>query len=238
MTRPYVYRLTDNLTGLWYLGSSYRNGCHPDKLGNVYFSSSKLVKSIYKENPSRFNKEILLIGSKAYVIEIETRLLMLLDAKNDPCSYNMHNNDCYGDLSALNRSKVAKLANISNRLNKTAIYADGYYISSNFLKGAKAGGLAASKYNMSKNAGIFKPGYFSSDDFKRICSETSKRNAINKVGLMGRSKEKMKEDAIKASKVEWKCNICCKIMNSGNIVRHQKSSGHIGKERLITGELK
>lgn len=232
MNIPYVYRLTDRLTGKWYIGSSYRNGCNSKKLGSIYFSSSKIVKRLYSSDPGRFDKEILLYGARDYVIEMETRILKHLDAKNDPKSYNMHNNDCQGNYSTLNRSKIASLANESNKLNKTAVYEEGFYTSEKFLEGARQGGNIASDYMQKQQIGIFKPGYYESEEFLAKCSEVGKRNAINKLGVTGRSIEKMIEDNTKASYVLWECEICKKRMNSGNIVKHQKASGHTGKIKI------
>jgi hypothetical protein len=104
---PYIYRLTDN-TGKWYIGSRTIKNCHPDELGIKYFSSSKIVEPMFKENISEWKKEILYIGKEQEdVEELEGLILLVLDAKNSTMSYNMHNNSLYN--VDWNCSKAGKL---------------------------------------------------------------------------------------------------------------------------------
>lgn len=169
-------------------------------------------------NPDRFTKEILYIGDADYVVKMEALILRNLDAKNDPTSYNMHNGD-----GKLNAKKVGRLSNHINKANNTGIYKPGFYDSKEFLEGSIAGGVKASKYIKEAKKGIFKEGYFQSDTFKKICSDTGIKNAKDKKGITGRSKEKMKIDNTKASLTLFTCDICGKTMNAGNLSRHKKS---------------
>lgn len=47
--KPYCYCITDTLTGRRYYGARYRKGCHPDDLGTIYFSSSRIIFNLIKE---------------------------------------------------------------------------------------------------------------------------------------------------------------------------------------------
>lgn len=87
----YMYRVTDNLNGKWYVGINTSKGCKPERLGVSYFTSSTIVKPLFKSNHSRFTKEILVIGDVEYIVELESKFLSKIDAKNDMMSYNMHN---------------------------------------------------------------------------------------------------------------------------------------------------
>lgn len=149
---------------------------------------------------------------------MEAAYLELVDAKNDPMSYNMHNGD-----GKMNSKKVGELAAVTNKANSTAVYKSGFYESKEFLEGSKVGGKMASNYIREVEKGIFKKGYFESEDFKKMCSETGRKNAINKKGVMGRSKEQMKKDNTKAALTLFMCPVCGVHMNAGNLARHKKA---------------
>ena len=93
MTTPYVYKLTHIPSKKWYVGSRWADGCCP---GEQYWSSSKVVIAEYETNPSDWSKTIVAIGSAKEMYELETEILQLFDAKNDPQSFNQHNNDGLG----------------------------------------------------------------------------------------------------------------------------------------------
>ena len=103
-TEAYVYRLIDKVTGRYYIGSNYKKGCCTAWLGTRYFTSSTLIKKLFRHDPDRFIKEILVVGEPDYVLNFETMLLERLDAKNDLNSYNCHNNK-----NNLNSRKVGLL---------------------------------------------------------------------------------------------------------------------------------
>jgi len=48
-TFPFTYILYHKHTQLWYYGVRYAEGCHPNDLFTIYFSSSKYVKALIKE---------------------------------------------------------------------------------------------------------------------------------------------------------------------------------------------
>lgn len=113
MTKAYVYRLTDTFDGKKYIGSNYSEGCDPSWLGTKYFTSSKFIRSIFQENTSRFLKEILVVGTPEYVLDMETKILRTLDARRSPEYYNCHNNE-----NNLNSQKVGKIT----RDRKTGVH--------------------------------------------------------------------------------------------------------------------
>lgn len=90
MTIAFLYRWTELSTGKWYEGSRSRKGCHPD---DGYICSSKEVFALITENPTGWERELLVIGEPGYIRPLETTRLKSLDARNDPMSYNKHNAD-------------------------------------------------------------------------------------------------------------------------------------------------
>lgn len=86
----FVYKWTNQITGKWYIGSRTKPGCHPE---DGYLCSSRKVKPLILESKDDWVRTILCIGNPAFILEMETKLLIHLDAKHDPMSYNMHNGD-------------------------------------------------------------------------------------------------------------------------------------------------
>lgn len=88
MPTPYVYRLTDRENGKRYIGSRYAKGCAPSDLGVTYFTSRPEVTRLFRENPERFEKQIIVTGTKEYVISVEKSLIDLYDAVRSNDFYN------------------------------------------------------------------------------------------------------------------------------------------------------
>jgi hypothetical protein len=86
----YVYKWTHIPTGKWYIGSRTGKNSHPD---DGYICSSKIVKPLISESPTEWIREILLTGSPSEMLLAESELLLSLNAKNDPLSFNQHNGD-------------------------------------------------------------------------------------------------------------------------------------------------
>src|SRR5574344_1011272 len=57
----YIYKVTNITTGQFYIGqrSAYRSGTPEEDLGIRYFTSSKIVAPLFKNNTSEWKKEIL-----------------------------------------------------------------------------------------------------------------------------------------------------------------------------------
>lgn len=80
----YVYRYTHKETGKYYIGS--HNGTKSSK----YTGSGKIWKNALKKyGISSFNYEILYLGDDYR--DVEEKMLIELDAANDPLSYNLKN---------------------------------------------------------------------------------------------------------------------------------------------------
>ncbi len=91
MHTPYVYRLTDSVNGKRYIGSRYAKVCNPSDLGVSYFTSCNEVKSLFKADSARFEKQIIVTGTREYVIKVEHDLIVLYDAVLSEEFYNRTN---------------------------------------------------------------------------------------------------------------------------------------------------
>jgi hypothetical protein len=73
---------------MWYVGSRYGKGCHPD---DGYICSSRRVKPLIQRNPAGWVREVLVIGMPKDMRDLEARYLVALDAAKNPLSYNRAN---------------------------------------------------------------------------------------------------------------------------------------------------
>lgn len=92
-TIPYLYKWTHIPTGKWYIGSKTQSGWNPS-MHEKYICSSKIVKPMILENRTDWIYEILVIGPGSYIRNLEKKYLKLLDAKNNPMSFNRSNACC------------------------------------------------------------------------------------------------------------------------------------------------
>jgi len=90
MEQAYVYKWTERSTGKWYVGSRTQKGCHPN---DGYICSSKLVKPMILSNKNNWDRDILYVGNPFTALQIEVAVLKEFDAKDNPTSYNQHNQD-------------------------------------------------------------------------------------------------------------------------------------------------
>lgn len=90
MTQAYVYKWTHIPTLKWYVGSRTAKGCHPD---DGYICSSKIVKPLIKANPEQWRREVVAIGDPVEMLDLESIILEITDAKFDQRSFNLHNGD-------------------------------------------------------------------------------------------------------------------------------------------------
>ena len=88
MNTAYVYKWTHIPTMKWYVGVRYAKNCHPN---DGYICTSKVVKPMILRAPNEWNREIISIGSSQSMRELEKTILELMDAKNDPKSFNQNN---------------------------------------------------------------------------------------------------------------------------------------------------
>lgn len=95
ITVPFAYTITQTSTGIRYYGIKFAQGCQPSDLGTIYFSSSKLVKKLIKEEgKENFIFEIRKIfKSKEQAVKWETKLLKRINAAKSPMWFNKHNGD-------------------------------------------------------------------------------------------------------------------------------------------------
>lgn len=95
MTQAFVYKWTHLPSMMYYIGSRTAKGCHP---GDGYICSSKKVKPMIVANPQDWQREIIFTGTPLEMRAMESEILELVDAKNDPRSFNRHNgNGMFGN---------------------------------------------------------------------------------------------------------------------------------------------
>jgi hypothetical protein len=85
-SEPFIYRWVEKSTGKWYVGSRTARGCHQD---DGYICSSVLVYNLILSNPDNWVREILESGNdQSTTLMREREILISLDARSDPMSYN------------------------------------------------------------------------------------------------------------------------------------------------------
>jgi len=90
MRSGYLYKTTNILNNKWYLGSSRKFKTMKEAKLDPYLGSGKIFKQALKKyGKENFKKEILCTTEDAY--ELEELILEVLDAANDPMSYNIKN---------------------------------------------------------------------------------------------------------------------------------------------------
>jgi hypothetical protein len=222
---PYVYKLVDTITDKWYIGSRTSKSCNPEELGNKYFTSSSEVSALFKADPLRFEKKILVVGDADYIARTEVSFLHFYDAMNDALSYNKTNgNQNYAShkvgariaalkIGVCGRSMQEKVehgrkgARIS-RERQVGIFAPGMAAKAGRLaagKGGKIGGKISGTAQALAGVGIH--------------TFASRSNA-GKVG------------GVVTGALRYKCLACGEISSPGPLGMHQKAAGHTGKERL------
>ena len=106
-TVPYLYKWTQLSTKKWYIGSKIRQGWNPGR-HEEYICSSKIVKPMIIENRSDWVYEILCIGEADYIKNLEKSMLVFLNAKDDPHSFNQHNGDGIYNRFGIKESKETR----------------------------------------------------------------------------------------------------------------------------------
>jgi len=89
-TLAFVYLWIHVPTKKWYVGSHTEKGCHPE---DGYICSSKFVKPLITENKSEWRRIVLQTGEPQDMVKLEAKILKVLNAKQDPMSFNKHNGD-------------------------------------------------------------------------------------------------------------------------------------------------
>lgn len=109
MNLAYVYKWTHLPTMKWYIGSRTAKKCHPN---DGYICSSKKIKPLILQNPDEWQRTIIATGSAEEMFKLETDILQTFDARNDPRSFNQHNNDdkffAAGPKTEKHRANIAK----------------------------------------------------------------------------------------------------------------------------------
>lgn len=94
---PYTYSIKFLVTGQYYYGVKYSEGCKPTDLGSKYLSSSKVVLALIKEHGiEEFEFTVRKIFNSADEAKAhETKFLKRVNARANPKFLNKHNNDSF-----------------------------------------------------------------------------------------------------------------------------------------------
>jgi len=208
MSRPYAYRIIEKSTGRWYIGSKYGKNAEPSKLGVSYFTSREDLTRIFRANPSAFELQILVISDADYVRKVERTLTKLYDARNDPMSFNKYNgsqNGVPGGESAA-RLRVGAIGRSFEKMHSDGV--KGGLACYNAKRGVHARAAEEMSVQNKKAAQVMKEKYPNG-------TQTS---------------EQRKAQGEKSTSQKWKCAECGMVSNPPALGRHQKYSGHSGKE--------
>lgn len=91
-SQPYTYRITHLPSGKHYYGARYAKGCHPSDLWVKYFTSSKTVKNLIKQDgKDAFFVEVRrLFNDKELCVEWERKVLVKLGVPRNEAWLNKH----------------------------------------------------------------------------------------------------------------------------------------------------
>ena len=104
---PFIYRWVHIPTGKWYIGCHASKNCSTD---DGYICSSKIVKPLIKDKPNEWERTVLHHGTRKEMYVQETLLLVLYGAKDNPMSFNKHNNLPYAGSEFNPHSDLTKKA--------------------------------------------------------------------------------------------------------------------------------
>lgn len=206
----YVYKWLHVPSLKWYIGSRTASRCHPN---DGYICSSKIVKPMILANNNDWRREIIATGTVKEMLELEAEILNVLDAKNDPRSFNQHNGD-----GKFSRIGIGQSGNKNPMFGKTSFtkgktYEELYGLEkAHELKELRRKNATGRKLNttsiakMSKSISLATKGKPKSESFKqklkKAKSEEHKKSISKSLIGRERSKEHSKKlsDAIKKSR--------------------------------------
>lgn len=90
---PFTYVIRFPMFNQIYYGVKYAKGCKPKDLGNTYFSSSKTVQRLLKQDVNAIFEIRKVFNSVEKAKQFETRFLQRINARDNPRFLNKHNND-------------------------------------------------------------------------------------------------------------------------------------------------
>jgi hypothetical protein len=127
-TIAFVYVWIHIPTKKWYVGSRTEKGCHPE---DGYICSSKEVAPMIVENATEWQRLVIKTGDPQSMVELETKILKILNAKQDVMSFNKHNGD----------GKFSMTGKTGGRKGKTPWNKGLTKATANNIKGGKPKGL-------------------------------------------------------------------------------------------------
>lgn len=134
----YVYLIRHKPTGNFYAGSSYSKTCHPEKFWVSYFTSSKVVKRLLREDSESFEVLEVIPRPLNDAREFEVSLLQSVDAARSPRWINRTNgHGKFGCCGAHSESTKAKIGDAHRGKPKPPMPEEIKQKISNSLRGRK-----------------------------------------------------------------------------------------------------
>lgn len=231
----YVYRLVDKENGKEYIGCRFAKGCSPKDLGVSYFTSSKIVAPLFKENPQRFDCFVIVTGDQNYVINVEKTMLDFYDAVNSDKYYNRTNGRAIHPddrLAGAYKEHAKRSPEMYSSIARKMI------LKTTRAQRVRAAKIAYEKMTPEERAAkmAMMRSRKTKDSVARTTLAAIQRAKENpqRMSDMGRVGGKL--GGAKACKItnsqKWQCVECGLISLPGPLGKHQSRSGHAGKRRL------
>lgn len=227
-TTPYVYAVIERKTNKWYIGCRCASHCHPNELGRTYFTSSKVLRPKFKATPADYSCKILYVGMDAPKKERE--FLVLMSAKDNEKSYNMHNG-C-GIFDAKKAAELTVLLGVGAhaRLKKKMSLDARKMVA--LHKPAKTG--IFSKESREKCLATQKlrgVGIYNNEAKRRGALKSGAAAVKNRTGIHAKGYDKAAA-ARKMHLTKYSCDVCGLVGAATSIALHQKASKHEGRTKL------
>lgn len=235
MTQPYVYRLIDKNNGKLYIGVRYAKNCSPSDLGVSYFTSSKIVQPMFKANPARFEKQIIVCSDVNYVIKVEKTLLDIYNAVLSDKYYNRTNGKAFhpediraGALKEHAKRSPELYARIVNNMHLKTTREQRVKNAKNTYEKMTPDERTAKMAMMRSNKTEDSVARTTLAAIQRARENPQRMSEIGRIGgKIGGSL------ACKKTNVQlWRCFECGMVSKPGPIGKHQSRKGHSGKERI------
>lgn len=234
--QPYAYLLEDIATGRKYIGCRFAKGCDPSDLGVSYFTSSVVVSELFKSEPERFLKSILMTGTAEEVIEFEKKLIDDCNAVINDGYYNrtsgraIHPDDRLAGAYKEHAKRSPELyAELVARMHAKTTFEQRSKAATAYAESIRGPKLDA-KMEMMRSKKT--PESTARGAAKNSIHALANLDRMSNMGKVG-GKLGGPKGCLVTNSQKWKCIECGMISLPGPLGKHQSRSKHSGKERVL-----